>query len=455
MELREKFGSKIGAVLAAAGSAVGLGNIWRFPVETGQNGGAAYIIIYIACIIILGIPIMMSEFLIGRSTHSNTAGAYQKLAPNTQWKWVGRLGVLSGFLIYCYYTVVAGWTLEYAGLAIGNQFAGKDVTDFRQIFTDFSSNPILPAIFMAVFFLVTHFIVVKGVRNGIEKFSKLMMPSLFVIIIVLVICSVNLPKAGEGIDFLLRPDFSKISGSTVLNAMGQAFFSLSLGLGCLCTYASYFDRDTNLLKTTFSVCSIDTAVAVLAGFIIFPAVFNAGMNLSPDDVGPSLIFITLPSVFQEAFAGVPILGYVFSVMFYLLLILASLTSTISILEVVNAYVNEEFNLKRSTSALIVTLTCMFLGIFCSLSFGILKDFTICGMTIFDLFDFLASNILLPVGGLFISLFAGWKLDRHFFYSELTNEGKLHAPYLVVVRFMLRYVIPFAIALVLFNQLGIF
>lgn len=197
MAKRENFSSKIGAILVAAGSAVGLGNIWRFPVETGQNGGAAYIIIYIACIIVLGIPIMMSEFLIGRNTHSNTAGAYQKLAPNTQWKWVGRLGVLSGFLIYCYYSVVAGWTLEYAGLAIGNQFEGKQIEDFKQIFADFSADPVLPIVFMAVFFLATHFIVVKGVKDGIERFSKMMMPALFVITVVLVICSVNLPRRGR------------------------------------------------------------------------------------------------------------------------------------------------------------------------------------------------------------------------------------------------------------------
>lgn len=455
MAKRENFGSKIGAILVAAGSAVGLGNIWRFPVETGQNGGAAYIIIYIACIIVLGIPIMMSEFLIGRNTHSNTAGAYQKLAPNTQWKWVGRLGVLSGFLIYCYYSVVAGWTLEYAGLAIGNQFEGKQIEDFKQIFADFSADPVLPVVFMAVFFLATHFIVVKGVKDGIERFSKMMMPALFVITVVLVICSVNLPKAGAGIDFLLHPDFSKLNGGTVLNAMGQAFFSLSLGLGCLCTYASYFDKDTNLLKTTFSVCSIDTAIAILAGFIIFPAVFNAGMSLSPEDVGPSLIFITLPSVFQEAFVSAPVIGYVFSIMFYLLLILASLTSTISMLEVVNAYVHEEFHIKRSTSALIVTLVCMFFGVFCALSFGVLRDFTICGMTVFGLFDYVASNILLPVGGMCISIFAGWKLNGRIFYSELTNDGSLRAPYLKVVRFMLRYIIPPAIALVLLNMIGVF
>ena len=452
MKERERFGSKLGATLAAAGSAVGLGNIWRFPVETGQNGGAAYILVYIACIILLGIPIMTSEFLIGRATHSNTAGAYRKLAPGSQWKWVGRLGVLSGFLIYCYYSVVAGWTLAYVLFAVGNQFAGKSTEDFGTIFNQFAAHPVYPLLCMAAFFLGTHFIVVRGVKKGIEKFSKLMMPSLFIIVIILVFCAVNLPGAGAGLEFLLKPDFTKLTGSTILNAMGQAFFSLSLGLGCLCTYASYFSSDTNLVKTTTSVCTIDTLVALLAGFIIFPAVFNAGISLSPEDVGPSLIFITLPSVFNESFASVPLLGYVFSVMFYVLLVLAALTSTISIHEVVNAYVSEEFHIERKKSALIVTLVCMVIGALCALSFGALSEVKIFGMTFFDLFDYLASNILLPLGGLLISLFAGWKLDAHFFRDQLTNSGTIRAPHLPLLRFVLRYLAPIAIGAILFNQI---
>ena len=273
---RENFGSKIGAVLAAAGSAVGLGNIWRFPIETGQNGGAAFIIVYIACVFLLGIPIMMSEFFIGRHTHTNTAGAYRKLAPGTQWKWVGRLGVLSGFVILSYYSVVAGWTAEYTVLAIGNCFDGKGSLDFPVIFNQFVSNPWKSLLWMFAFIIVTHVVVVRGVKSGIEKFSKVMMPALFVIMIVLTVCSVMLPGASQGLEFLLKPDFSKITGSVMLSAMGQAFFSLSLGLGCLCTYASYFRNDTNIGKTALNVALIDTFVAVMSGFIIFPAVFNAG-----------------------------------------------------------------------------------------------------------------------------------------------------------------------------------
>ena len=315
---RENFGSKIGAVLAAAGSAVGLGNIWRFPIETGQNGGAAFIIVYIACVFLLGIPIMMSEFFIGRHTHTNTAGAYRKLAPGTSWKWVGRLGVLTGFIILSYYSVVAGWTAEYTRLAICNYFEGKSAADFPTIFSEFVGNPWMSIAWMFAFMAVTHIVVVRGVKAGIEKFSKVMMPALFIVMLVLAVCSVLLPGASQGLEFLLKPDFSKITGSVVLNAMGQAFFSLSLGMGCLCTYASYFRSDTNIGKTALNVALIDTFVAVMSGFIIFPAVFNAGYAISSSDIGPSLLFVTMPNVFQQAFGSVPLLSYGVSVLFYFL-----------------------------------------------------------------------------------------------------------------------------------------
>ena len=452
---RENFGSKLGVVLAAAGSAVGLGNIWRFPVETGQNGGAAFIIVYILCILLLGLPIMMSEFLIGRSTHSNTAGAFRKLAPGTQWKWVGRLGVLSGFVILSYYSVVAGWTAEYTVLALGNYFDGKTTADFPQIFSEFASNPWLSLVWMLAFMVITHIVVVRGVKSGIEKFSKIMMPSLFIIIIVLVFCSIMQPGASKGIEFLLKPDFSKVDGSVVLSAMGQAFFSLSLGLGCLCTYASYFGKDTNLGKTALNVSLIDTLVAIMAGFIIFPAVYSAGYPLDSGDIGPSLIFITLPNVFQQAFGSIPALAYLFAVMFYFLLVVAALTSTISMHEVVTAYVSEEFSLKRRKAAWIVTLACSFVGVFCALSFGPLAGVKIFGLSIFDFFDYVSSNIFLPVGGMLISVFTGWYLDKKFVKAEVTNEGIVRAPYFKAFVFVLRFVAPVAIGLILLNQLGVF
>lgn len=452
---RENFGSKLGAVLAAAGSAVGLGNIWRFPIETGQNGGAAFIIIYVACVFLLGIPIMMSEFFIGRHTQTNTAGAYRKLAPGTPWKWVGRLGVLSGFIILSYYSVVAGWTAEYTRLAIGNCFDGKSAADFPAIFSEFVSNPWKSVLWMVAFMLITHVIVVRGVKSGIEKFSKVMMPALFVILVVLAVCSIMLPGASRGIEFLLKPDFSKISGAVVLNAMGQAFFSLSLGLGCLCTYASYFRSDTNIGKTALNVALIDTFVAIMSGFIIFPAVFNAGYAISSDDIGPSLLFITLPNVFQQAFGSIPMLSYGVSVLFYFLLVVAALTSTISMHEVVTAYVSEEFNMPRRKAATIVTIACSVVGVFCALSFGPFADFKLFGMNLFDLFDYVASNIFLPVGGMFISIFTGWYLDKKLIRDEITNNGTLRVPYLRFVIFILRYFAPIAIAIILLNQLGLF
>ena len=452
--IRENFGSKLGAVLAAAGSAVGLGNIWRFPIETGQNGGAAFIIIYVACVFLLGIPIMMSEFFIGRHTQTNTAGAYRKLAPGTPWKWVGRLGVLSGFVILSYYSVVAGWTAEYTRLAIGNSFDGKSAADFPVIFNEFVSNPWKSVAWMLAFMIVTHFIVIRGVKSGIEKFSKVMMPALFIIMIILTACSIMLPGASEGLEFLLKPDFSKITGSVILCAMGQAFFSLSLGLGCLCTYASYFRSDTNIGKTALNVALIDTLVAIMSGFIIFPAVFNAGYAISSNDIGPSLLFITLPNVFQQAFGSVPLLSYGVSVLFYFLLVVAALTSTISMHEVVTAYVSEEFAMTRRKAATIVTLACSTVGVFCALSFGPLDGFKLFGMTLFDLFDYVSSNIFLPVGGMFIALFVGWYLDKKMVRNEMTNNGSLRAPYMRLVIFILRYVAPVAIGIILINQLGL-
>ena len=356
---RANFGSKIGAILAAAGSAVGLGNIWRFPYEAGNHGGAAFILIYLGCIFLMGLPIMIAEFTIGRHAKASTGQAYKLLAPGTQWKWVGYLGVLSGLLILGYYSVVAGWTLEYMFQAISNNFAGKTPDDFVVLFENFSQDPIRPLFWFILFLLLTHYIVVKGVKDGIEKSSKIMMPVLFILIIVLACCSVTLPNASKGLEFLLKPDFSKVDADVFLGAMGQAFFSLSLGMGCLSTYASYFGAETRMGKTALSVGLIDTLIAILAGFIIFPAAFSAGIQ---PDAGPSLIFITLPNVFQQTFGSVPFFAMLFSSMFYLLLALAAITSTISMHEVVTAFLNEKFGLARKRAATYVTIFCVFTGI---------------------------------------------------------------------------------------------
>ena len=394
---------------------------------------------------------MIAEFLIGRHSQANTARAYQILAPGTQWRWVGRMGVLAGFLILGYYSVVAGWTLEYIFEAVSNSFAGKTPAEFISSFQSFSSNPWRPALWLTLFLLATHFIIVKGVETGIEKSSKIMMPTLFIIILILVGCSVTLPGAGKGIEFLLKPDFSKVDGNVFLGAMGQAFFSLSLGMGCLCTYASYFSKNTNLTRTAFSVGIIDTFVAVLAGFIIFPAAFSVGIQ---PDAGPSLIFITLPNVFQQAFSGIPILAYIFSVMFYVLLALAALTSTISLHEVVTAYLHEEFNFTRGKAARLVTTGCILLGILCSLSLGVTKEFTIFGLGMFDLFDFVTAKLMLPLGGLLISIFTGWYLDKKLVWSEITNNGTLKVPTYKLIIFILKYVAPIAISVIFINELGL-
>lgn len=446
---RVNFGSKIGAILAAAGSAVGLGNIWRFPYEAGNHGGAAFILVYLACVFILGMPIMIAEFTVGRRAKASTGKAFGILAPGTQWKWLGRLGVLSGLLILGYYSVVAGWTLEYIVTSLSNGFADKGPEDFVAIFQDFSQDPVRPIVWCLVFLFLTHFVIVKGVKDGIEKSSKVLMPILFILIVVLAVCSMSLPDAGKGLEFLLKPDFSKVNADVFLGAMGQAFFSLSLGMGCLSTYASYFGSDTQMGKTALSVGVIDTMVAILAGLIIFPAAFSVGIQ---PDAGPSLIFITLPNVFQQAFGGVPFLAMIFSLMFYVLLALAALTSTISLHEVVTAYLNEQFGISRGRAAVWVTGFCVVTGVLSSLSLGVWDD-KFFGLGFFDLLDFVTAKLMLPLSGLLVSLFVGWYLKRSLSYEELTNYGLQKAPYFPIYMFILRYLAPIAIVLIFVNELG--
>ena len=446
---RVNFGSKIGAILAAAGSAVGLGNIWRFPYEAGNHGGAAFILVYLACVFILGMPIMIAEFTVGRRAKASTGKAFGILAPGTQWKWLGRLGVLSGLLILGYYSVVAGWTLEYIITSLSNGFAGKGPEDYVAIFQNFSQDPVRPIVWCLVFLFLTHFVIVKGVKDGIEKSSKVMMPVLFILILVLAVCSMSLPNASKGLEFLLKPDFSKVNADVFLGAMGQAFFSLSLGMGCLSTYASYFGSDTQMGKTALSVGVIDTMVAILAGLIIFPAAFSVGIQ---PDAGPSLIFITLPNVFQQAFGGVPFLAMIFSLMFYVLLALAALTSTISLHEVVTAYLNEQFGISRGRAAVWVTGFCVVTGVLSSLSLGAWDD-KFFGLGFFDLLDFVTAKLMLPLSGLLVSLFVGWYLKRSLSYEELTNYGLQKAPYFPIYMFILRYLAPIAIVLIFVNELG--
>lgn len=448
---RVSFGSKLGAILAAAGSAVGLGNIWRFPFETGNHGGAAFILIYLGCIFILGLPIMVAEFTIGRRSKASTGGAYEKLAPGTPWKWVGYLGVLTGFLILGYYSVVAGWTLEYIFQAATCGFSGKSSEGFISMFQDFSQDPLRPLIWLFVFMFVTHFVIVRGVKDGIEKSSKIMMPILFILVVLLAICSVTLPGAEKGLEFLLKPDFSKVTADVFLGAMGQAFFSMSLGMGCLSTYASYFGKDTRLGHTAMSVGLIDTFVAVLAGLIIFPAAFSVGIQ---PDAGPSLIFITLPNVFQQAFSGIPALAYICSVAFYVLLALAALTSTISLHEVSTAFLHEKFHFTRGRAATMVTSGALVTGVISSLALGEWSSYTIAGMNFFDALDYLTAKIMLPVGGMFAAIFVGWIIDSKIVKGEATNYGTLNASFYPLYRFILKFIAPIGIALIFINELGL-
>jgi len=446
---RASFGSKIGAILAAAGSAVGLGNIWRFPYEAGNHGGAAFILLYLACVFIMGMPIMIAEFTVGRRAKASTGRAFGLLANNSKWNVIGMLGVLAGLLILGYYSVVAGWTLEYILSSVTNGFADKKPEDFVAAFQSFSQDPIRPVVWLLAFLLFTHYIVVKGVKDGIEKSSKILMPVLFILIVVLAICSMALPNASKGLEFLLKPDFSKVNADVFLGAMGQAFFSLSLGMGCLSTYASYFGSDTRLGKTALSVGVIDTFVAILAGLIIFPAAFSVGIQ---PDAGPSLIFITLPNVFQQAFGGIPFLAMIFSLLFYVLLALAALTSTISLHEVVTAYLNERFKISRNRAAMLVTGFCVVTGILSSLSLGA-WDAKFFSLGFFDLLDFVTAKLMLPLGGLLVCLFVGWYLKRSVSYEELTNYGLQKAPYFPIYMFILRYFAPIAIILIFVNELG--
>lgn len=413
---RGNFGSKIGAILASAGSAVGLGNIWRFPMECGSNGGAAFILIYLLCVFFLAMPVMVAEFVIGRSSRSNAVGSYRVLAPGKPWVVSGFMGVLAGFLVLSYYSVVAGWTLDYTFESLSGSLMSE--SDFASFFADFVSNPWRPVVFLALFLLLTHFVVATGVEKGIERYSKIMMPMLLVIILVLAGFSMMMPNAIEGVRFLLTPDFSKVTKDVVLSAMGQAFFSLSVGMGTLATYASYFNKETKLVPSAIGVCTIDTLVAISAGFIIFPAVFSVGVSA---DSGPGLVFITLPYVFQEAFGSVPVLEYVFSGLFYILLLLAALTSSISMHEISTAYIHETFKISRSKAATIVTAICFVMAIACSLSFGLWKEVTFLGKGFFDLFDFITAKFLMPLGGLLICTFVGWDMNKKLVASELNSR----------------------------------
>ncbi len=446
---RANFGSRLGIVLATAGSAVGLGNVWRFPTMTGEHGGAAFILIYVVCVLLLGVPCMLNEFIIGRRAQANTARAYERLAGNTPWRFIGYFGVFTGFLITGYYVVVAGWCMQYTFTSLTGQLDGSPEA-VAGYFEEFSTNPWKPIVTMLAFMLITHVVIVRGVEKGIERASKLMMPLLFILLIVIAVAACLLPDASRGISFLFSPDFSKVDSSTLLGALGQAFYSLSLGMGCLCTYASYFSRDTHLTKSAVQIVSIDTLIAILAGLMIFPAVFSVGGKV---DAGASLVFITLPNVFNQAFSAMPLVGHVIALLFYALLSMAALTSLISLHEVSTAFFHEELNISRQRGATIVTVLCSIIGVFCSLSFYN-SDISLFGLTLFDLFDFVTGQVFLPVGGFLTCLFVGWYVPKKILHEEFTNQGTLRGRFFSAYLFCVRFVCPLCILLIFFNQFGV-
>ncbi|NCC87559.1 MAG: sodium-dependent transporter [Clostridia bacterium] len=436
---RDGFTGRFGVIAAAAGSAVGLGNIWRFPYITGENGGGAFLLLYVFFILIIGIPVMMSEFVIGRRSQSNALGSFRKLSPKSPWWIIGLMGIVAAFVILSFYSTVAGWTLEYIYQAFAGNFAGKDINQLNRDFATFTSGSWRPLIWQMIFMALTAGVVLAGVQKGIEKYTKILMPLLLVMIIAICIRSITLPGAEKGLRFLFEPNFSKLSLNGVLMALGQAAFSLSIGMGALITYGSYIRKDTPLLGTAFQVATADTLIAILSGVMIFPALMALGQSPA---AGPGLVFVTLPGIFQ-AMPG----GFYFAIAFFILLSVAALTSTISVLEVVVAYLIEEHKMSRKKATAISASAISAVGIACTLSFGPLKDFTIFGKTVFDLMNYMSANVFLTFGALFIVIYTGWKLGKSNFVDEINQARKIPPILSNIIVFIIRFVAPLAIGAV--------
>ncbi|MBQ6667957.1 MAG: sodium-dependent transporter [Bacteroidales bacterium] len=435
------FTSNLGAIVAAAGSAIGLGNIWRFPYTVGQNGGGAFLLLYILFVFFLGLPIMMSEFVIGRRSQRNTVGAFRQLGPQyKRWTFVGVLGIVAAFLIYSFYSTVAGWTLNYVFLSGSGQLSGRTPEEVSQVFASFTSGTAAPLVCQLAFILLTAAVVLLGVQKGIEKCTKILMPLLFVLMLLLCVRSLTLKGSSAGMAFLFEPDFSKLTWSSVLSALGQALFSLSIGMGALVTYGSYIRKEDNLFKTGVCVAGADTLIALLSGIAIFPAVFAFGMSPAS---GPSLVYEVLPNVF-----GSMPMGALFAVLFFLLLSIAALTSTISLLEIVVLWAVEELHMKRVTATFLVSLLVFALGTVCTLSFGPFADMQIMGKTFFECLDHLTATYMMPIGALCIILFLGWRYPKAEVFDELTNQGRLKAGYFRVYYFVLRFLAPIALFIIL-------
>lgn len=453
MSERAIFSTKLGAVAAAVGSAVGLGNIWRFPYETGQNGGAAFLLIYICAVVFIGIPLLISEFVIGRSAHANVARAFKKLAPGTPWYWVGVMGMVVAVIILGFYLIILGWTFCYTFRAVTNDFAhvvaaNPDIdaaTALSQDFSSFCSNPWQPLLWLTISIIVNAFIMMAGVKKGIERASNWMMPLLCVLLLILVVNSFFLPGFRDGCDFLFNPDFSKVTPKTFIVAMGQAFFSLSLAMGIMLAYGSYLGDNTKIGKTAAQVAILDTLIAILAGIVIFPACFSYGIE---PGAGPGLVFITLPNVFLQMPGG-----YLCCIAFFLLISVAGLTSCMSLFEVPISFIQEEWHLSRKASTWVSVAIVFVLGVASSLSLGV-WDAKILGDSFFDFCDKITSLYMMPIGAFFISLFVGWKLDRAIISDALTNWRTDSGWYIRPLLWILRVFTPVCILLIFFRGIGI-
>lgn len=451
MSSKAQFSTKIGLIAATVGSAVGLGSVWRFPSEVQANGGAAFLLIYIACVFLLGIPVMLAEFSIGRGGGSDAVGSFRNLAPGKKWWFAGALAILTSYLILCYYMVVAGWTFEYMWESItGHLYQPIENVDgyssqFSVRMQEYISDDINPLIHTFVVIGINLGILLFGVQKGIERISNILMPMLFVLLLAFCFVSLSLPKADEGLKFFLNPDFSAITPSVVIRALGQAFFSLSLGMGVLITYASYFPKDTRLIKTSFTVSSSVIFVAFMMGVIIFPAVTSFGLQ-DATLKGPTLVFATLP----EVFAQLPY-SQVWSALFFLFLTVAAITSTISIAEVSIAFMQDRCKMSRKVACLTMLLPLFVLSTACSLAQGSWSDIKLFGMNIFDLLDYVTANIMLPIGSILLCVYVGWFAPKKFLNNELTNYGAITARTFQIVVFIIRFIAPVLIASILISS----
>lgn len=445
-ESRENFSSSFGLLAAAVGSAVGLGNIWRFPYITGVYGGGAFLVVYLGIVAIIGLPLMIGEFVIGREGRKDAIGSFKALAPGKPWFASGVLGVLAAFFILSFYGVVAGWTLEYIVKAATNSFVGQSGEQITNMFVNFISDPIRPIIWQVVFMTITGLIVSTGVQEGIEKFAKVMVPLLLLIIIILDIQALRLPGGMAGIDFLFKPDFTKLTKEGVLAALGHAFFSLSLGMGIMITYGSYIDKKENLGKMAINISIADTLIALLAGVAIFPAVFAFGVEPTS---GAGLVFMALPNVFPQMPGG-----YIFGVLFFTLLAVAALTSTISLLEVVVAYLVDTHKVERKKAAILSAVVITLIGMVASLSNGVLGHIKIFGDNIFDFIDHTTANYFLTFAALISVIFLAWNLDKRVVEKQLTNDGTVKANYMGIFFFLVKFVAPIGIVLVFLFQVGL-